>query len=340
MDKIKTKCLGCPYQLECHGYMSPTDNAPNGSASQTGAQAACIGFRFHEAETAFQRSRSLEDCIRAAEMGSMLHTQYQHYTTFARALQIFKHRRLWLTRGDSESLNDQIEWQKYGPSKKIWKNLFQASFSYGTAEHAFMWYVYCRTHDNRAVRITFSRDAMILWKAELQKVVNDGVQIRSWKKPDEQDSPAKALGVDRADIQDILYLAVDDRDRYSRKRNNTVAWGTQVIHFETLPDDIRSPNVAGWIKDYEWRAEHETRIRIMTKPTTKTVKSISIPIPFEVLRKASLTFGPWTTDDEAKDMIRQFRTAISTDQPKLSLSSRFFKYSFLFGAVENWRNNS
>lgn len=351
MCENKPKCRGYRYLTVCHGVATPTENTRNVTASLPDAQAKCIGFRLHEAEAEFQRSQSLLDCIRAAGNGSMFHAQYQHYTTFARALQIFKHRRLWLTRGDSECLNDQLEWQKYGPSKKVWKNIFQASFSYGTAEHAFMWHVYSKPRNLWAVRISFRREDMEKWRTEIQGLgeKNETVYAITPKRPDNPDKCGQFFSVLEADMQDILYLAVatpENREgaqttgtTRKRKRKNAVRWHGCTNHFLSLIADIQDNRLAGWIKDYEWREENETRIRIKVNGSTRNVKYISIPIPDYVLANAKLMFGPWTTDKEAEQLKMQFRCALSCDIPEMKIGEAFFQRSVLTGALDNWKES-
>lgn len=288
----------------------------------------------------FQKDgNSLLSCLRTASGALMAHTQFQHYTSFTRALQILKHRRIWLTCGNSENLNDQIEWQKYGPSKKYWKNIFQASFSYGTAEQAFMWYAY-GPKNHQSVRLSIPAEAMGKWRETVKGLKGSRLRIMDAKKPDAQGDDKRVVTVDDADIHDILYLAVDDKDRYGRERKNCVAWDAARQHFPTLPDDIRDPDLAGWIKDYEWRAEQETRIRILVKPQRVKVDYVALPIPDTVLSEMSITFGPWATDEEIQAMQAQVKTALAdsavdADKP-VKFCKDFFKRSFLFGALKQW----
>ena len=113
-------------------------------------------------------------------------------------------------------------------------------------------------------------------------------------------------------------------------------------HFATLPDDIRDPNLAGWIKDYEWRAEQETRIRVIVKRKNTKVDYIALPIPDDVMSEISLTFGPWANDNEIANMKAQLCTALAATASDScnSLKNRkdFFKRSFLSGALKQWED--
>lgn len=285
----------------------------------------------------FAHAESLRRCLNLATEATMLHTQFQHYTTFSRAVQILKHRRIWLTRGDSERINDQIEWRKYGPTKQLWKKLFQASFSYGTAEQAFMWYAY-GSRDWQSVRLSVSPKGMFCWKKAIAGLRGETVFVMDPNKPDEPGRPDRVVEIEEADIHDILYLAVDDKDRYNQKRNNCAAWDGVVAHFKTLPDDIRAAEMAGWIKDYEWRDECETRILVKTKTIKPKVEFIALPIPDDVLPEMSLTFGPWASIREVEAMKQQLKTALSSGREWKHLPNDFFKQSFLAGALKQWEN--
>lgn len=289
------------------------------------------------ARDAFSNAHSLGECLKIASDASMLHSQYQHYTTFSRALQILKHRRLWLTRGDSEKINDQIEWQKYGPTRALWKKTFQASFSYGTAERAFMWHAY-GPRDWQSVRLSVTPKGMQEWRTAASALSGQTLFVMNAKRPDDSGSPNRIVEVESADIHDILYLAVDDKNRYDRKRNNCAAWDMATNHFETMPDDIRDPALVGWAKDYEWRDERETRIVVKTKKAKPGVDFIELPIPESVMAEMSLTFGPWASVGDIEAMKAQLKTALSPGHERTSIPRDFFKRSFLAGALGNWEN--
>ena len=195
-----------------------------------------------------------------------------------------------------------------------------------------MWALYCR-HDANAVRITIPKEAMSKWREEINglKTVRretPGRQHRSDKHPTD-------LAVEAADMRDVVYVATSSpRTKRIGERQNAVSWNDAVASVPGLETEILKDDAAGWIKDYEWRAEQETRICVRLKSAKHDPKCVSIPIPDEVLKTMSFTFGPWTGSTQAKDWESAIRSIYA--QRGLLLKEKAFKASMLTGALEQW----
>lgn len=282
----------------------------------------------------FEESTELTKALDVVSKYSILFDQYHHYTNYARVIQLLLTQRWWLTRGDMAWLNDRAEHRKYG-LEKTWKRLFQASFARGKSEHAFMWALYCR-HDANAVRITIPKEAMSKWRETVKgfKTVQretPGQKPRSGKHPTD-------LVVEAADMRDVVYVATSSpRTKRIGERQNAVSWNDVVAKFPGLETEILKDDVAGWIKDYEWRAEQETRICVRLRSAKGDPKCVSIPIPDEVLKTMSFTFGPWTGPTQAKDWESAIRSIYA--QRGLAPKEKAFKTSMLTGALEKWVQN-
>ncbi len=65
------------------------------------------------------------------------HNTYQHYTTLSSVVSKILERKWWLSRSDSDALNDRQESAKFGDQELIGRT-YQASFVHGAAESAKM----------------------------------------------------------------------------------------------------------------------------------------------------------------------------------------------------------
>lgn len=279
----------------------------------------------------FEESTDLAKALDIVSKNSILFDQYHHYTNYARVIQLLLSKRWWLTRGDMAWLNDRAEHRKYG-LEKTWKRLFQASFARGKSEHAFMWALYCR-HDANAVRITIPKEAMFKWREEVKCLKT--VQRETPGRQHCSDKHPSDLAVELADMRDVVYAATSSpRTKRTGERQNAVSWNDAVASVPGLETEILKDDAAGWIKDYEWRAEQETRICVRLKSAKGDPKCVSIPIPVDVLTTMSFTFGPWTGTTQSKDWEAAIRSIYA--QMGLAPKEKAFKPSMLTGALEQW----
>ena len=101
-----------------------------------------------------------------------------------------------------------------------------------------------------------------------------------------------------------------------------------------LANQLRADNVIGWVKDYEWKDERESRI-VFKASSGVSSSSVVIQIQPNVLETMSITFSPWATDHEIASMTKMLKTIMFKCDVKREKSDRF-KRSFLSGALQKW----
>lgn len=288
----------------------------------------------------FAQSESLEKAFHRVNRGIDLHGRFIHYTKLSRVVQMFESGRWWLTRADSDSLNDVQEARKYG-NPELLGRMYQASFSYGSAENAAMWGLYC-PGDPFGVMISIDGKAMRKWFAEIRAKKCDA----RLEYPGTKTKPGKHVNlsmseIDCADARDVIYAATKFPDTPYREkdRSDILCWyGAITEKIEGLEQEIKGDKFTGWIKDYEWRQENESRIAVRVKGITgKLPNHLSIKIPGSVLKSMRLTLSPWLKDeyyDEAYNVLRALTQKHHSEKIPENLVSR----SVITGALESWRD--
>ena len=197
------------------------------------------------------------------------HSAYSHYTTVKAFKKIFDGKdgpSLRLSRLASVTLNDRNESDKY-IRPELAKQTFVSCFNHDGSECANLWWLYAKGSPD-ALRITFPARPFEAWCAELRK--------------------------QGAFVADVLYAAVKgEKDDYAFSRRNTLSWEDQRIGVKDFHALLGNPELAGRVKDYEWRAERETRI-IIRKGTGD--RFVYLPLPDWLIGEMRITTSPWVTD--------------------------------------------
>ena len=288
----------------------------------------------------FAESESLEKAFLKVNRGIDFHGRFVHYTKLSRVVQMFESGRWWLTRADSDSLNDVQEARKYG-NPELLGRMYQASFSYGSAENAAMWGLYC-PGDPFGVMISIDGKAMREWFAEIRSKKCDA----RLEYPETKAKPGKHVNlskteIDCADARDVIYAATKFADTPFREKNRSdiLCWcGAMTDEIDGLAQEIKDDKFTGWIKDYEWRQENESRIALRVKNVAgKLPNHLSIKIPDSVIKAMRFTLSPWLKDeyyDETHNVIRALTMKHHPEKIPENLVSR----SVITGALESWRN--
>ena len=213
----------------------------------------------------------LKGLLRISTEAATCHSAYSHYTTVKAFKKIFGGKNdpsLRLSRLASVTLNDRNESDKY-IRPELARQTFVGCFNHDGSECANLWWLYAKGSPD-ALRITFPARPFEAWCAELRK----------------QD----------AIVADVLYAAVKgEKDDYAFNRRNTLSWEDQRIGVKDFHVLLGNPELAGRVKDYEWRAERETRI-IVRKSTGD--RFVYLPLPDWLIGEMRITTSPWVTDSD------------------------------------------
>lgn len=221
-------------------------------------------------------SDELIDGIMAiAENAATQHMAYHHYTSLEGFKHIAKSRQLRLTRLSSISLNDRNERDKYASSSSVANRTFVACFNHEGAECANLWWLYSKG-EPKSLRLTIPHEAFQRWAEELR---------------------ARET---RTEVRDVVYAAVKGwRDEYQYERQDVLSWDDQRVHIPKLSEYVGHERFCGCLKDYEWRAEHETRIIVRGTGVTRFEY---IDIPDYVLDSLKITTSPWVSDGDYEEI--------------------------------------
>ena len=255
----------------------------------------------------FRGARNPSDVVELLESSAEERKYFRHYTTLSAFLCITEKPDDWmfrLTRGDNPNMNDQLEWRRLGDSN-TWKRTFICSFSGVEGESAAMWGLYGKPA-NEALRLSFSRDAMLEWINALRGGHCKGPVVQFF---DENDNVGTKQQLEWNDVDvyfaDVLYggsvsSGEEPSDLYTF-RNRSLKKNL-FSHFDQKFE--KTSEITGFIKSQDWAYEDETRIIIRVKedvalPQDKQLKDIRcvfIPIPREVMTKVEYKRGPCVPD--------------------------------------------
>lgn len=234
--------------------------------------------------------------------GSTPHRFYQHYTTLSSLIDKLSGR-WWFARSDNGELNDRQESVKFG-NKNISARTYQTSFVHGAAENVALWSLYTPS-DPFAVRVTIPGEALKEWVDGLN---GDCLHL---------DDSSKTRNIERAELKDIIYAAVAFSDRSEQEDNrknsrdiprcNSLYWaevncGAKIQDLEKL---IKKDRCTGWMKDYEWRHERESRICLRVGKAGGP-KALWCKVTSDLIEKMKFTFSPWLPikyEDQVRDII-------------------------------------
>ena len=257
---------------------------------------------------------------------------YQHYTTLDRVLDKIITKRWYLTRCDSKKLNDLREAEKYGRSRKeLMRRTYIMCFGNGFGENVAMWGLYARD-DSLAIRISIPRKTIKKWMSSLLH----------GEDPDVRDQHGRKIARSRlvsAVFHEMVYVAVQNkeiRDDFDIRRANTISWEGARCNFgdgDYLENEVQKEKYAGWLKDYEWHHERESRLCVRMKKAISG-KAVSIAIPDYVIADMRFTFSPWLEHDETLNAIKTaVEAALKSTSVKVDKRMQRFRRSVLQGAL-------
>lgn len=250
------------------------------------------------------------------------HDFYQHYTTLSSVVNKLALGRLWLSRSDSDSLNDRQESLKFG-KRADYSRTYQASFVHGAAESAALWGLYV-PEDPFAIRITVSGEAIQKWIESL-KIANIHAEKSECK-------------IESVDFKDIIYAAVGFRDKKKTRldvtRNNGLYWSeiNSPSNLPHLEDEIKSEKCSTWMKDYEWRHERESRLCVRIAKT-RASKAMWVPVCQELILSMKFTFSPWLDQSCESDVERIIKDVLVAKFGEGCVKRGTFRRSVLQGAL-------
>ena len=276
--------------------------------------------RFGEAET-FEKATEI-----VWGNGRDWHGFYQHYTTLSSAVTKISSGRWWLSRSDSDTLNDRQESLKFG-KRSDYSRTYQASFVHGSAESAALWGLYV-PEDPFAIRITVSGKAMQEWVESLK---NETIHTEK--------SECK---IESVDFRDIIYAAVGFRDKKKTRldvtRNNGLYWAgvNSPSKLPNIEDAIHDGKCSTWMKDYEWRHECESRLCVRVEKV-HGAKAMWVPVCENLTLSMKFTFSPWldvSCESEVERILKDTLVArYGEDNVKKTLNGKPFRRSVLQGAL-------
>ena len=286
-----------------------------------------------EIKERFAQQTSLIDALNLVRDGGVIHGYYQHYTSLRRALDKIAGA-WWLTRSDSDKLNDHQEIIKFG-KKEVARRMYQTSFCHGANEDVAMWGLY--QHCNPlAIRITIPRKTMERWIGDIQ--VKPGMDRK--ERQSHLDCVGLQSGVKVVAFGDLVYASVADpdvpHDRHDIHRSGQVHWddaGCNVV--EDLQEGIKCDWATSLVKDSEWRHERESRLTVQfSEALPKCPAAIKIAIPKYVIEDMRFTYSPWLKREYETKVERVLASALSKVgiDPKSGGFQRF-RRSTLCGAL-------
>ena len=293
---------------------------------------------FEKCRTEFAGAPSLSEATqivwsRSADISEVERRgMFQHYTTLNRVLEKIITRRWYLTRCDSKKLNDLKEAEKYGRSRKqLMQRTYITCFGNGAGESVAMWGLYA-LNDPFAIRISLPRKTIDKWMGELASGMD----------PVAHDKKGELIEQTKLELplfRDMVYVAVQDKeivDEFDIRRTNTISWEGAKCNLDKgydLESEIKREEYAGWLKDYEWHHERESRLCVRLKKKIKD-EAISIVIPDYVLANMRFTFSPWLVDEAVRGSIQAtVEAALKSSGVKRSPRFQRFRRSVLQGAL-------
>ena len=275
---------------------------------------------YKEQKESFKKAKTTKGAFRAAWCNAPAHKSYQHYTSLDTVLKIIMSERLILSRGDSAKLNDLREGKKFGGDPERMKRSYIACFGHGAGESVAMWGLYGKSN-SLAVRITIPGAAMAEWIRNIRFVADN--------------KPVTA----KADFRDVVYAAFTDKtytDEWDIRRTNALRWEDSVFcckSADCFRRELQNKKYGGWVKDYEWHYERETRLYALL-PKEIGNEPLFAVVPKEAIAAMRFTFSPWADGTMAKVVEKSIKAAleaigIPTAKPKFQR----FRRSVLQGAL-------
>ena len=280
----------------------------------------------------FKRIDTLNSAVDLIEEAGLIHSHYFHYTTVGSVKEMIENRRWWLTRADSLMFDDLIEAAKYG-SKDARRNIYFGCFTFQRAESAAMWGLYGQKSDRTPIRVSLPGAVLKRWLKDLEKS-DSGVKIRRIYNGKVCENGI--VSCEDVKMHDVLYAAVR-RNQSERRRAQSICWNDSFRGIADLEKMRESPCSSGVLKDYEWRFEYESRLRVRV-PSGSCAKCqrIALDIPAYVLEKMKFTRSPWVrgvSDYPDGDIRKVLRESV----PGIVLNKKgLFQKSVLTRGLKKW----
>lgn len=302
------------------------------------ASSVDVGSRVNGLRADFTKVSTLSAALKIANEATFLHRRFQHYTSVPSLVSMILGESMWLTRGDSISLDDSQESKKFG-SRQEWGRTYIGCFSHFGGESAAMWRLYCKPNAF-AIRVSASCERFIDWINELQKI--ESFEVAKMNRGYKGNQVSR---VDRESVcfQDLVYLSVKGDQPREKTRANQMYWfGERSEIDKNLSAERRDPVVTGFVKDSEWGFESESRLLIKIKnngsQSCSKVHKIKVPLGTELIRDMSFTFSPWANDDDRIEIKKAIECALAHIGIRHN-GGKFYK-STLTGALQKWAKKS
>ncbi|MCR5838184.1 MAG: hypothetical protein K6G94_00955 [Kiritimatiellae bacterium] len=253
------------------------------------------------------------------------HRYYQHYTTLSSLVDKLSGR-WWFSRSNSGTLNDRQESLKFG-NPEISARTYQTSFVHGTAESVALWSLYAPS-DLFAIRVTIPGQALRNWARSL-----NGGRLHSG------DKASGGRKIVSAEFRDIIYAAVDFRDKEKTSRDiprrNSLYW-SEVNCGAKLPkleEEIKDDCCTGWMKDYEWRHERESRICLRVAKADGP-NGLWCKVTPELIEAMKFTFSPWLPREYEDDVKGIIVNALKATESRRGTKAREYEDRFRRSVVQ------
>ncbi len=286
-------------------------------------------------EFLFQNAKSFDSAAKLALGDISPKPSYQHYCHLDRILEKIAQRRWYLTKCSSPELNDLRERCKFAGSTDVLNRTYMMSFGHCRAENVAMWGLYGKS-DPLALRVTIPGSVLENWMRRIEVKIASGrnaeqaIKAMDVKGENGQRLPARCI---RSSVfRDVLYASVDGEEEcrtHGRKRPNKVTWG-RVFYKLQEDESVLDGQYAGFMKDYEWWHEMESRLCVSLK-RERAENCISIDIPQEVIAAMRFTFSPWLKPSCEAYVRQVLESALTEAGVKLNKSK--FNHSVLQGAL-------
>ena len=248
-------------------------------------------------EFLFKNAKSFDTAAKLALGDIAPKRSYQHYCHLDRVLEKIAQRRWYLIKCSSPELNDLRERYKFAGSTSVLKRTYMMSFGHCCAENVAMWGLYGKC-DPFALRVTIPGGVLENWMRRIEiKFASGRNAVQAIKDMDvkgEKGQKLPARNIQSSVFRDVLYASVDGEEgcrESGKKRPNRVSWG-RVSYRLQEDESVLDGQYAGFMKDYEWWHEMESRLCVSLKREIAD-NCISIDIPQEVIAAMWFTFSPW-----------------------------------------------
>ena len=211
------------------------------------------------------------------------HVRYLHYTNLDGLIGMLASGFFHLSKGDR--MNDRQEPQM-GDSG-LWTDTFIGSFAFGQNENMALWGLYGLPWEE-AVCIRIPQGSMLRWIRGVDRCY----------KVEETKKYVPLEGTLGLGLNDVAYVTEQAerpiRIYHSLKR---ATWP-----IEKEPSEWQAATeLTGFLKRDAWRYENEVRIRAVCA-SAKALDRIAIPIPREIIARATVIFGPWARGENIAKM--------------------------------------